>query len=125
MRLNSEDLIRIRQQPGYAIASDTRKAAPYTDPVKPARVARPVVQELETDPLEQAADADEAGVSNMDGQCRPKFRLSVVLRISDERHRDNDGAFTTLADCLVSAVGRLAEVDPGTQRKHANSVHRK
>lgn len=52
----------------------------------------------------------------VDGPGHPAFRVSITLRISDERHRDLDGAASTILDCLCSSVGRLAPVDQGTDR---------
>jgi len=86
---------------------------------------RPVFQKLQDDSLETEADHDKAGASALDGIGRPQFRVSVTFRISDERHRDNDGGYSTLADCLIAAVGRLAKMDPRVLRTHANRVHRK
>lgn len=124
MKFTTEDLVRLKQKPGYGISSDTRKSAPADPPVV-HRGAHPEFQKLEANSVEGAAHDDKARVPRTDGKDCPRFRLRVVLRISDERHRDNDGAFSTLCDCLVAAAGRLAKVDPRVQRKYANSVHRR
>lgn len=95
---------------------------PYTD-----SGARPLpeLQKLKAPPVEPAAGDHKAGVSKVDAGGYPSYRVSVTLRISDERDRDNDGAVSTLFDCLVSAVGRLAQMDSLTLRKHAASFKRK
>lgn len=82
------------------------------------------LQKLQDDPLASKADHDQAGESKVDGTSGGEFRVSVTLRISDARDRDNDGAFSTLADCLVAAIGRLAEMDARTLRKHAAGFKR-
>lgn len=65
---------------------------------------------------------EEAG---LDGAVYPEFRVSATICISDERDRDNDGAYSTLQDCLIAAVGRLAQMDPKTLRKYAAGFKRK
>ena len=84
---------------------------------------RPVVQELQDD-CPRSADhrPQEAGV---DVEVYPEFRITAEIRISDERDRDNDGAYSTLQDCLIAAVGRLAQMDPKTLRKFAAGFKRK
>lgn len=64
----------------------------------------------------------EAGV---DEPVHSQFRVAIEIRVSDERDRDNDGAVSTILDCLIAAIGRLAKVDPATQRKYASSLKRK
>ena len=63
----------------------------------------------------------EAG---LDGPVYPTFRVTVEVHISDERDRDNDGAYSTLQDCLIAAIGRLAQVDPTALRKFASGAKR-
>lgn len=66
--------------------------------------------------------SQEAGV---DGAVYPEFCITATICIADERDRDNDGAYSTLQDCLIAAVGRLAQMDPKTLRKHAAGFKRK
>lgn len=85
----------------------------------------PVVQKLQNDTVESAPDNDQTGNPEMDGGCDRQFRVAITLCISDERDRDNDGAASTLLDCLIAAVGRLAQMDSRTLRKHAARLKRK
>lgn len=112
MRLKREDFDQILSRPGYQLA-DT----------KPRPL--PVLQKLQADPVEPAKDNDQAGKPALDGEGYPEFRVSVTLCISDERDRDNDGAYSTIQDCLIAAVGRLAQMDSRTLRKHAAGFKRK
>lgn len=50
----------------------------------------------------------------------PQFRVAIKILFSDERNRDGDGAASTIIDCLISAAGRLAQVDSRTLRKFAD-----
>ena len=61
-------------------------------------------QKAKSEGVEKPAE-DQARTSTVDGAGdRPdQFSISVVLRISDNRKRDLDGALTTLLDCLVKA----------------------
>ena len=43
----------------------------------------------------------------VDARCHPKFAISITIRVSDNRRRDNDGAATTLLDCLTRALNEL------------------
>lgn len=113
MRLTSEQLQEIESRPGYRKVGDTR-GGPL-----------PLLQKLQDDPVEPAKDNDQAGKPSLDGEGYPEFRLSVTLCISDERDRDNDGAYSTIQDCLIAAVGRLAQMDSRTLRKHAAGFKRK
>lgn len=65
---------------------------------------------------------NKAVVPKADGKDHNRFRVTINLRVCDRRRRDADGAVTTLLDCIVSAVRRLAELDSG--RKLARGVRR-
>lgn len=89
----------------------------------------PVVQKQQADRSWKEGPAlhvdNQAGAAGMDGVCDSEFHIAVTLCISDERDRDNDGAYTTLQDCLIASVGRLAQMDSLTLRKHADRLKRK
>lgn len=83
----------------------------------------PQFQKLQDDrPRTADHRPQEAG---MDGEVYPEFCITAEIRISDERDRDNDGAYSTLQDCLITAIGRLAQMDPKTLRKFAAGFKRK
>ena len=83
---------------------------------------RPVLQEFKDDRSRSPNHGPEK--AEVDGEVYPKFRASITIRVSDKRDRDNDGAVSTIFDCLIAAIGRLAKMDPGTLRKHAASLKR-
>lgn len=89
------------------------------------------VRNRERTQLQKFQDADPGPVNHgpeetgLDGAVYPEFRVSATICISDERDRDNDGAYSTLQDCLIAAVGRLAKMDSKTLRKHAAGLKRK
>jgi hypothetical protein len=91
--------------------------------------ARPQLQEQQADRARKKRPAlnahHEAGSAEVDGVSDSEFHITVTLSISDQRDRDNDGAYTTLQDCLIAAVGRLAQMDSLTLRKHAARLKRK
>lgn len=61
----------------------------------------------------------------MDGSMHGPYRVSVTLLVSDERDRDGDGMYSTIQDCLIAAIGRLAQMDRLTLRKLAKSEERR
>lgn len=61
----------------------------------------------------------------MDGSMHGPFRVSVTLLVSDERDRDGDGMYSTIQDCLIAAIGRLAQMDRLALRKLAKSEERR
>jgi len=77
--------------------------------------AGPVVQERQANHGQKSGDA--AQNQTVDDEVHPRFRVSILLRVSDHRRRDADGAVSTLLDCLVSAVGRLLAMDSRNQRQ--------
>lgn len=85
------------------------------------------LQKLEVPGLakRKANDAHKAGIQSLDGPCDSLFRLSITLRIADERNRDPDGAASTIIDCLVAAAGRLTEMDRGDLCKLAASLKKR
>lgn len=44
---------------------------------------------------------------SLDESMHSEFRVSIILRMSDERVRDCDGALATLLDCLITARRQL------------------
>lgn len=61
-----------------------------------------------------AAPDYEAGVSTVDGESRPAFRISVTLYVSRGR-RDPVGALETICDLITITRRRLMERLPGGQ----------
>ncbi len=49
------------------------------------------------------------GVSEVDGESRPEFRISITLFVSNRGRRDPTGALETLCDVLTAARRRLRE----------------
>ena len=78
-------------------------------------VSRPVVQEQKAvnpgSQHGQAANPHRTKNKAVDGKLHPKFCVTIVMRHSDNRRRDNSGALETILDCIVSAAGRLKAMD--------------
>ena len=51
----------------------------------------------------------EKGKPRMEKALRPKFRISIILKFSDDRARDPDAAYSTILDCLIAARRQVAE----------------
>jgi hypothetical protein len=68
---------------------------------------------------------NERKESGMDESCNSEYHIAVTILVSDQRDRDNDGAYTTLQDCIISAVGRLTEMDRIALRKVASRLKRR
>lgn len=83
----------------------------------------PVVQERKDENPKRANHRPQK--EKVDGRCHATYRIAATIRISDERDRDLDGALSTLQDCVINAVGRLAEMDRIDLRKCANSFKRR
>lgn len=49
----------------------------------------------------------ESEAAALDAALCSKFRVSIVLYVSDYRRRDPDGALSTIMDCITSARRRL------------------
>lgn len=49
------------------------------------------------------------GVSAMDEESHPEFRISIVLHVSNRVRRDPTGAFETLCDVVTATARRLRE----------------
>ncbi len=62
--------------------------------------------------------------ATLDGSGVGTFRVSITLLYSSQRDSDLDGGATTLLDCYVAAIGRLAQVDGRVVRKLAASLKR-
>lgn len=90
---------------------------------------RPELQKLErNNPRKKRAaiDADhQARLPETDERHSGQFNIAATLHISDERNRDNDGAYTTLQDCLIAAIGRLSKMDTVALRSYAACLKRK
>jgi hypothetical protein len=75
------------------------------------------VQKQETgdtgQPNRKNANTDRTKNCTVDGAVHPKFRITVVLKFSDQRRRDGDGAYTTILDCLIIAARRFKAVGIG------------
>ena len=63
---------------------------------------------------EKAIPHYEAGVSTMDGESRPAFRISITLYVSGGR-RDPVGSFETVCDLITITRRRLMERLSGGQ----------
>jgi hypothetical protein len=84
--------------------------------------ALPVVQKLQD--ADTGVPDNKARLPAVDATCNATYHVAITLRISDKRDRDNDGAVSTLFDVLVSAIGRLSEMDRVAFRKYAASLKR-
>ena len=82
---------------------------------------RPIVQEQQDDRADLATDQKRKKVSvpdadsetreaEVDEGSHPVYDLTVTIRVSDNRRRDLDGNLSTILDCLVQSVRRLAPV---------------
>jgi len=87
--------------------------------------SRPVVQKQKAFDLRQehrtSKNADGRKNKKVDGVLHPKFSVSVVMRYSDNRRRDNSGALETILDCMCDAVGRLKAMDSNNPHNHGRS----
>lgn len=110
MRLTPDDLSRIVSRPGYSLGG-------------PGRGALPVVQERQ-DAVTRPAD-NRPRQTEVDGEGRSFFRVSITLLVSDHRDRDGDGAISTILDTYLFALGRLLGLDRGALRKLAKSEERR
>lgn len=83
---------------------------------------RPVVQEQEAINTRQEhrtpKNTDRRKNKKVDGVMHKKFFVSVVMRCSDNRRRDNSGALETILDCMCDAVGRLKAMDSNNTHSH-------
>jgi hypothetical protein len=85
----------------------------------PAKLSRPVdekPQDVDNEGGREAAETAAAdyqtGVSTVEGEGHPKFRISVTLYISEGR-RDPTGMLETIADLITATRRRLMERLPG------------
>jgi len=99
-----------------------RNKKPKYETNSPELRGNPIVQKHQDD-CSQQADNRPAKAKNH-GANNPKFRVAVTLLVGDNRDRDGDGAYSTIQDCLISAVGRLLKVDRIALRRMAKSVER-
>ena len=89
----------------------------------PGAGACPILQKRE-DALPGKAD-NPPRKTEVDGEGRPFYRITITLRTSDNRDRDADGADSTLLDTYLFAIGRLLGVDRVDLRKLAKSEERR
>lgn len=87
----------------------------------------------EREAVEKAAADYLPGISRLDGESRPKFRITVIFHVSDRRRRDPTGAFETICDLVTATVRRLNErlagrfvekKQRGAGRRRSNHHHR-
>jgi len=97
------------------------KFTPYSS--NPGVRARPQFQEREA--THEGKTDNPPRQTEMDGEGRPLYRITITLRTSDNRDRDADGAISTLLDTYLFALGRLLNVDRGALRKLAKSEERR
>lgn len=92
-------------------------------PAAEAQLSHSVVQECETLDHQTAerqaaeeADPDHVpGVSTVEGESRPEYRITVTLYVSNRGRRDPSGALETICDTLVDARRRLSQRLTGGQ----------
>lgn len=66
------------------------------------------------------ADVDnEFRLQSMDEGLHGQFKVTVVIKISDNRGRDLDGSLATIMDCLRDAAREIAAISP----KHAHWIN--
>lgn len=97
----------IKHFPNASASTIARNQAAVEGPGEPTKL-----QEQETcDPAQRGdvSNADNASQGQeMDGGSRPRYRISVVFLVSDNRRRDNPGMLETICDVVVAAGRRLA-----------------
>jgi len=108
--VNAADLKRLFP---FASQSCLRRNAADDQTVYPGIGPRAELQEHEES--QPKRPVHRAKSETVDARVHGQFRVTVTLRVSDNRKRDADGALSTLLDCLVNAARRLGSVDPGDQ----------
>jgi hypothetical protein len=83
----------------------------------------PIIQEQQDAGKRQVVHKSKK--PEMDETMHGQFRVSVTLLVSDQRDRDGDGMYSTIQDCLIAAIGRLAKMDRLALRKLAKSEERR
>ena len=63
--------------------------------------------------------------TEVDGEGRSLYRITITLLVSDRRGRDGDGAVSTILDTYLFATGRLLGVGRNALRKLAKSEERR
>lgn len=51
---------------------------------------------------------DRTKNKKVDGQLHPRFSVTIVVQMPDNRRRDLDGMLATILDCICSARRQLA-----------------
>lgn len=82
-----------------------------------------IIQKLKNDSTRQVDNRPKK--TEMDAEMHAGFRITVTLLVADRRDRDCDGAYSTIQDCLIAAIGRLAKMDRLALRKLAKSEERR
>lgn len=120
-RFNPDQLREILSRPNYTLGHAAYY--PHNNPPTKGGGACPIVQER------KAADKGEAdnppGKTEVDEEGRPLYRITITLRTSDNRDRDADGAYSTLLDTYLFAIGGLLGVDRRTLRTLAKGEERR
>lgn len=105
-----------------------RAIAANADALRSGNRTRSKFQKFKDDSASEgksAGDVDNRSEeTKVDGEMCAEYGITVTLLVSDNRDRDGDGAFSTLQDCIIRAVGRLAKVDSKAQRILAASLKR-
>lgn len=81
------------------------------------------LQELQDDSARKADNRPNK--TEVDGAMHPRYRVAATFFVADNRDRDGDGMYSTIQDCLIAAIGRLAEMDRLALRRLAKSEERK
>ncbi len=84
---------------------------------------RPVVQKRQDAGPGKTDNAPKE--TEVDGQGRSFYSVSITLLVSDNRDRDGDGAISTLLDTYLFAIGGLLGLDRSALRKLAKSEERR
>ena len=105
MNYTTEDLVRLKQKPGYGIASDTRRTvAPQGQELR----ERGWVQKPKADDTKRRPD-HRPKKQGPDDSYTARFRVRIAFRFGDRRVRDLDGCAATILDALMSARRSLDE----------------
>lgn len=98
MRLTSEDLVRLKQKPGYGIASDTRRPADA-----PGQELREHCKLQEREKIGRKPADHRPGDEGAKDSDSARYRVRIDFRFSDRRVRDLEGSSSTVLDALIAA----------------------
>jgi hypothetical protein len=96
---------------------------PHNNPSLTGGGPRPIVQKWKAP--DKGATDNPPGKAKVDEEGRPFYRITITLRTSDNRDRDADGAYSTLLDTYLFAIGGLLGVDRRTLRTLAKGEERR